>query len=138
MDTNNQWDGFFNIKVDNTVREHLQTATTWARIVALTSFIGAGLGLIDILMETNYSGGLTAVMFFIGLIFAGITITIYIFLLRFANNTNTGINGMNQELFNIGIGNLRTFFKILGILLIIGLSLFALIFLVYMLGLSMR
>lgn len=65
-------------------------------------------------------------------------VVLYIFLLRFANSTAAGVNTENQDEFNYGISNLKLYFKTIGILLIIGISLVALMIVFGILGALMR
>jgi len=126
----------FNIGIDPETRDHLYQAAKWARIIAIISFISAGLGLISVLTgdeEVNKTA-----MFIATLIFAGISITLNIFLLRFANNTKSSLSTMSQEHFNEGITSLHTYFKVIGILIIIFLSLFVIGILFFIVGMGMR
>ena len=63
---------------------------------------------------------------------------LYVFLLRFANRTSASLNTQNQEQFNAGIGYLATYFKILGIIIIIGLALVGLFVVFLAIGAAFR
>lgn len=130
-------DSLFNVGIDVSSREQLQGAATWAKIVAIISFISAGLTIV-----TEFVGDKSAIekagSLFLALIVAGISLAINIFLLRFATKVQGSLHTMNQEEFNQGVNGLRTYFKILGILLIIFLSLMVLFLLFLMIGVGMR
>ena len=140
MDNNsNRIDNIFNLTLEGTAKELLQTAATWARITAIASFVSAGVSvLVAIIGKPGQSTAVIVGSVIGALIGTGITILFNIFLLRFATNTTASFSNMNQVQFNEGISNLRTYFKIVGIFVIIGLSLAALVLLVFGLGLSMR
>src|SRR6185312_13914346 len=67
------------------------------------------------------------------LLVVGIGVWIYYFLYRFAISTAKGMDTMDSIKTNEGFDSLRRFFKIVGILLIIGFSLFMLIMLLSLL-----
>lgn len=137
-------DTLLNLSIDETAKSHLQKATYWAKIIAITGFIGLVLGIIQ-QIKTATRGRLIAgsaqaaeisqviSYVFIGIIYV-VMIFLYLYLLRFANLTNTGIITQEQEKFNAGIGNFRSFFKLAGIVLIIVLSFCVLILLFAGLG----
>lgn len=135
----NQGDNLFNISIEGAARDFLTTAATWARIVAIVGFISAGLSVLDAVVGKSGESGATIVGSTIGaLIGAAISVAINIFLYRFATNTLASVSNMSQVQFNEGINNLRTYFKILGIIMIIVLSLVALIVMFYGLGRGLR
>jgi hypothetical protein len=120
----NQTDNLFDITYDSAAGNYLKQAATWARICAVIAFISAGLTLIK-----SFGGGrgnmmAAAASVAVSLIVVAISILINVFLLRFANNTLTGLANANQEQLNEGVSNLGTYFKIVGILIIVCLALF--------------
>lgn len=137
MTFNNSADNTFDLEVDATAREHLRSITSWARIIALIGFINTALSLVG-LIKAGPEGGAFAIALVFGLVFVAIMVMIYLFLLRFANHTAASLQTDNQEGFNYGIDSLRSYFKIIGILLIIVVSLVCLGFLLFGLGVAMR
>jgi hypothetical protein len=131
-------DKIFNVEIDMISRDHLKTITIWARIIAVVGLINLGFTLIRLF--ANSSGGAAALigMLFFVLIYLGVMILLYFFLLRFANRTSASLNTQNQDQFNSGIGSLATYFKILGIIIIIVLSLVCLFFMFLALGTAFR
>ena len=124
----------FQLGIDMHTSEHLKRAAYWARIIALAGFISAGLSVIVAFANRELAPARTMVVTFT-IIFAIISILINMFLYRFATHTKTGITDMSQEQFNEGINGLQTYFKIIGILLIIMLSIVVLavpVFIVFM------
>jgi uncharacterized membrane protein len=138
MEYNNPLEKTYELEIDTQAREHLKPITTWARIIALIGFINVGLSVLRFFMQGPNSGpGIFAGLF--GTFISGaIMVVLYIFLLRFANSTAAGVNTENQDEFNYGISNLKLYFKTIGILLIIGISLVALMIVFGILGALMR
>jgi len=141
MQTNDNTDNFFNLSIDASAKELIKTAASWAKIIAITGFISASLSVLGAIFnkpaagsENLYATGGGVVG---ALIIGGLTVSINIFLLRFASHTYGSLNTMNQEEFNEGISNLRVYFKFLGILILIFFSLFILGMLFFILGNTM-
>ena len=132
-------DKILNVEIDMISRDHLKTITVWARIMAVVGFINLGLTLIRLLVNPDSTGtmALVAMLFFV-LIYLVVMALLYVFLLRFANRTSASLNTQNQEQFNAGIGYLATYFKILGIIIIIGLALVGLFVVFLAIGAAFR
>ncbi|HEY8970051.1 MAG TPA: hypothetical protein VIM64_13185 [Puia sp.] len=137
-------DNFFNISFDEATRGQIRKAAQWARICALCTFIGYGVSLIVTffgrqteLTETESGIQITSAYragtILGSLLVVGIGVWIYYFLYRFAISTAKGMDTMDSIKTNEGFDSLRRFFKIVGILLIIGFSLFMLILLLSLL-----
>lgn len=140
MDNNiNQDDSMFNISIEGAARDFLATAATWARIIAIVGFITAGLSVLEAIIGKQGETGASIIGSTLGAIIgAVITVAINIFLFRFATNIMSSLSNMSQVQFNEGVNNLRTYFKILGIIMIIVLSLVVLIVMFYGLGMGLR
>ena len=136
MENSNQPENFFNLGVDAHAHDYLKDAANWAKVIAIVAFVSAGLSIFSAFL--GKSGVSTAMSIAAAVIFslvvAGISIAINLFLLKFAQNTASALTIKNQEQFNEGINNLRIYFKILGIIIIIVLSLLVLFLLFYVLG----
>ncbi|HTQ28764.1 MAG TPA: hypothetical protein VMI35_11570 [Puia sp.] len=144
---------FFDISFDNSSREHIKTIATWARIMAICAFAGYVLVLIvaffgklkrtEIIDAEGYTRITTssrAGTILATLIAVAIGSLLNYFLYRFSVAAKEGVTGMNQLKLNEGLGELKTYFKILGILLIIGLSAFviAILFAILATGMGSR
>jgi len=133
-------ENFFNISFDESTRAQVRKAAQWARICALCTFIGYGISLIVVFFGKTASvetedgigvGNAYRVGSIIGsLIVVAVGVWIYLFLYRFATATAKGMDAMDSIKTNEGFDSLRRYFKILGILLIIGLSLAVLFLLI--------
>jgi hypothetical protein len=140
-------DNFFNISFDDAVRSQVRGAASWAKICALCAFIGAGVGLIvaffgvsgaTVGTENIRVNSFARVGMILGaLISAAISVFINYWLYRFATSTTKGMDAMDSVKTNEGLNSLRTYFRILGVILIIVLSLFALGVLIGLLSLGM-
>jgi hypothetical protein len=128
--SSNQLDNFFNIAFDDAVRAQVRSAAGWARICALCGFIGAGVAFVVAIFSASGEGGgngFTRIGTILGvLISTAITVFINYWLYRFAISTTKGMDAMDSVKTNDGLNSLRTYFRILGIILIIVLALFAL------------
>jgi len=129
-------DNFFNISFDESTRAQVRKAAQWARICALCTFIGYGITLITVFfgksasVDSELGGAYRAGSIIGSLIVVAVGVWIYLFLYRFATATAKGMDAMDSIKTNEGFDSLRRFFKILGILLIIGLSIAALAILI--------
>ena len=131
-------DNFFNISFDEATRAQVRKAAQWARICTLCAFIGYGITLIVTFFgrqTTSFTeteegiriSSYTRAGSIIGSIISiGIGVLINYFLYRFATATAKGMDAMDSIKANEGFDNLRIYFKILGIILIIVLSILAL------------
>lgn len=137
----NPLENFFNIAFDAGMRTQLRQAAVWAKICALCAFIGYAITLIvtifgqEAAVSDSAEGSTVGNMVqagrigtvLISIIIGGI---INYFLYRFAVATIKGMNSMDSTRTNEGFNNLRLYFKIFGILLIIVLCICALALLV--------
>ncbi|MBK9380036.1 MAG: hypothetical protein IPN39_01730 [Chitinophagaceae bacterium] len=130
----------FDLSFDENVKQSLKGAATWGGLAAIVSLIGSILGLVNYFVEkgkeSRYggnsleemqiqqaanTGGLVSVV--ITLI---IGIILFYFLNKFSRSAKAGIDTNDHYLINEGLGSLSTYFKFIGVLLIIILVLFAL------------
>ncbi|HLI94323.1 MAG TPA: hypothetical protein VKU83_11955 [Puia sp.] len=142
-------DNFFSVAFDAAARAQVKQAAVWAKVCTLCAFAGYGLELIVAIFArpdyTTETQGLRIGAFLkmgniFGVIIASaIGVIINYFLYRFAVVTARGMDSMDIGKTNEGFNNLRVYFKIYGILLIVALSLGALVLLVAIgVGLSKR
>jgi small-conductance mechanosensitive channel len=129
MENQNQLDNIFKITFDDNGLEQLQTITLWARICAICAFAGYALALIVAFFGRNpasqFEGSSTAVSFGRASLIAGALVSAIIgtainyFLYRFAVDAKQGLSNIDQVKLNQGLISLKTYFKILGIILLI-------------------
>lgn len=131
----NQLDNFFNIPLDAATRSQIKQAAQWARICSLCAFIGYAISLTVLFIGSRIStaagfdseegqrivGMVRATTIVFALITTAIGVIINLFLYRFAMAASRGMDAMDNHTTNDGFNSLRKYFKINGILLIIGL-----------------
>jgi len=137
MENQNQLDNFFNLQFDDESRNSLQTIARWARIAAICAFAGYGIALLAAIFgkspaeATGIGGSFGKASLITGaLVSAIIGGAINYFLYRFAVDAKEGLTNVNQIKLNEGLGNLKTYFKIIGIFLLIVLIIFGLILII--------
>jgi hypothetical protein len=117
METNNNT---FQLTYTPALLNTLKTIAFWAKISAIISFVSAAVSVV---------GGLKDIATLIGgLVGIAITVAINIFLYKFSTCVKEGINNNDVYKISEGFSNLKTYYKIYGILLIIALSIMVLVF----------
>ncbi len=143
----NELDNFFNLSFDAGSREQLKQIALWAKICSICAFAGYIISLIvaifghkDISAEAEeFNFG---VYFRSGNSIVGVLFTIVIggiinyFLYRFAVAVGQGVQSMDAVKVNSGFSSLHIYFKILGILLIVVLSILLFVILIALIGLA--
>ncbi|MBO9565999.1 MAG: hypothetical protein J7621_24705 [Niastella sp.] len=112
-----QSNSLFGLRIEGATRDLLHTIATWARIIAIVGFISAGLSLLGMIIGKK--GGAAAFANFFTVITLIISVVLNIFLFRFANHTLASLSNMNQVQFNEGANNLKNYFKLYGIFILI-------------------
>lgn len=140
MENNNNQEGsVFGLLIEGEARQLLQTAAYWARIVAIAGFVSAGVALLSTIMVSSGGGGMALVGNLFAVIIAQVIfVVLNLFLYRFATNTLESFSNRSQVQFNEGTGNLKTYFKLMAILIIIFLVLVFIVFLAFAMGAAMR
>jgi len=135
----------FGMGIDPTTRIHLTEAARWARFLAIMGFIVCGLivvvgifaGSIFTFFSSRYADqgpsmtGLGAVMTVIYLVIALIYFFPCLFLFRFASNMKTALASNDQNTLTVSFQNLKIMFRYVGIITIIILAFYAIIFLFF-------
>jgi hypothetical protein len=144
----NQLDNFFHISFDNSSRESLRKIAIWARVCAICAFLGYLIALLFAFFgkspaENAEGMGFGAAMgrgsliagAFISAIIGG---AINYFLYKFAVDAKAGIENMDQVKLNEGLSSFKTYFKIVGIILLIALILMALFMVIAIISFGVR
>ncbi|MES2328970.1 MAG: hypothetical protein V4539_05160 [Bacteroidota bacterium] len=136
-----QSSSLFELQVDESAQTYLRDTTKWTRFISITYYVLMGLMVFFLLImlmfkdfvATAFSQNPTLSRFSTGtgmiiIIFAIIMfVAIAVFLLvtyqlmRFSTQTKKGIDQQNQDALEMGVGSLKTYMVISGILGIIGL-----------------
>jgi membrane protein YqaA with SNARE-associated domain len=132
MGNHNQSDSFLKVTFDDNAREQLNTIALWAKICAICAFISYAIALIVAILGRTRSTAFgdenalvtssTKVGAIAGAVIgAVIGYAINYFLYRFATDAKRGLESIDQVKLNEGLLNLKTYFKILGIIVLIAL-----------------
>lgn len=135
----------FGFGIDQSSKAHLWEAAKWAKFLAIVGFVMCGLVAIGGIVwgsylatttpiESEYGGrslfaglGVFMSVFYVG--FAILYFFPCLFLLRFANHMRNALNTDDQVTLNSSFQNLKIMFRYVGILTIIVISLYVLLFL---------
>ncbi len=142
MENQDNSQSLFDLRFDENLKQSLRGAATWGGIAAIFSISGSIFGIINYFVQRsklkNYdlggfgemqmrsqSGNFVGVL--IGLI---IGIFLFYFLNRFSRSTKAGLDTNDSGSVRDGLANLSTYFKVLGVLIIIAIVFFSLALLV--------
>lgn len=135
---NNNTDLFRQFSLDQIGRQHLRTMTKWARNIAIFSIVGYVVSFITLIIapkkistrsegfEMPFAGMSSGSDLPYTIVSTIIGLVICMFLFRFASNVNKALDTTDQASLNNGFLNLKYYFIILSVFLII---VFVLIFL---------
>jgi len=132
----NTENSLFDLSIDETAKDHLRRICSWTLVIVITAVIGYVVAIIKAFMpktqvvQSEGFGVSVSMGQGIGSVIFGIIIGLLInyFLYQFANLTKKGVNGMSQTDLNAGFYNLKIYFVIISVLVIIVLA-FVLLFL---------
>jgi small-conductance mechanosensitive channel len=127
----------FDLSIDETAKDHLRRICSWTMVIVITAVIGYIVAVIKALMpktqviQSEGFGVSVGAGQNLGSVIFGIIIGLLInyFLYQFANLTKKGVNGMSQTDLNAGFYNLKIYFVIISIMVIIALAIVLLAFL---------
>lgn len=125
----------FDLKIDQTASQELTETSRWSKLLAILIISIAGLVILAFLFAWNKievvfftqleganAGSAFAVVAVMVIIIAIIVGVLMYFLLRAAYRIKTSIRIRDQQLFNRGLNDLKTFFIIVGVFSILGLA----------------
>lgn len=113
-----------NLPITSKLRDHLYACTTWAKILSIVTLITS---VISIITAFRVDDTPSIAAQFIILI---VNIIMYIFLLRFSIKTQLALSNDDTAALTDGITDLKNYFLVYAILLIIIISLVVLFFLI--------
>jgi len=133
----------FELQVDATAQSYLRDAARWARFLSIAGFVFCGLfvvfgivvltllaGLFNTMGTSPASGGMGPVP--IAVVCIGIAVLNFfpnLYLYNFAGRLRLALQDNDQDHLNIAFGNIRALLRFVGVLMIIAVGLFVLIFL---------
>jgi len=124
----------FDLSIDETAKDHLRRICSWTLVIVITAVIGYVVAIVkaftpktQVVQSEGFGASLNTGQG-IGSVIFGIIIGLLVnyFLYQFANLTKKGINGMSQTDLNAGFYNLKIYFVIISVLVIIILAFFLL------------
>ena len=130
QDTNKS---LFDLSFDENTKQQLKGAATFGGIAAIVAIIGAILSFINYFIQRNNvksfqfegfpemkssqsSGNIVS-----AIIMLTLGVVLFYYLNKFSKSTKAGVDGSNQEMISEGLASLATYFKIIGVLLIIAI-----------------
>ena len=130
QDTNKS---LFDLSFDENTKQQLKGAATMGGIAAIAAIIGAILSFINYFIQRNNvksfqfegfpemkasqsSGNIVS-----SIIMLALGIVLFYYLNKFSKSTKAGVDGSNQGMISEGLASLATYFKIIGVLLIIAI-----------------
>jgi small-conductance mechanosensitive channel len=127
----------FDLSIDETAKDHLRKICSWTMIIVIIAVIGYVVAIIKALMPKTQAiqsegfGVSVSTGQNLGSVIFGIIIGLLInyFLYQFSKLTKKGVDGMSQTDLDAGFYNLKIYFVIISVLVIIILA-FLLLFLV--------
>jgi hypothetical protein len=144
----------FGLTIDPDSKSHLAESARWAKFLAIVGFVFCGLVAIfgifagsiisamspyrDLNEPTFDSTGLGI---FLSILYVGIAVLCffpYLFLFRHATNMKNALGTNNQETLIKSFQNLKVMFRYVGILTIIVLSIYLLLFMIWLLTMTTR
>jgi hypothetical protein len=137
------------LQFDEYLRTELSDAARWARFLAIMGFIFCGfivaIGIfVDVIYKSiinqytfsnNPMGFLHAFLPVIYIIIAGIYLFPFMYLYRFATKAKSGMDVNSQADIIASIAQLKKLFRFVGVILLIGLSIYAIVALAIVTGL---
>src|SRR4029079_4093291 len=145
-----QRSSLFSLSIDPVTKAHLSETARWARFLAIVGLIGIVLMVVGGLaysiwitsmlqtmqgryggFSSNYSTGVAIGSAIIFVIAAAIAFFPMLYMLRFAGQMRTALNSNDQESLNSSFQNLKIYFRYVGIITIIGLALWVIWILVF-------
>lgn len=127
---------------------YLTESAKWGKFLAIMGFIFCGIMAVfafilpavitSLPAYSNYSSGMRAMITIIYLAGAFFLFFPCFYLYKFSVKMQAAVKEVSQETFDESLMNMKSMFKFYGILTIVLLSLYALIFVLGMLGLAMR
>ena len=124
------------LQVSQSVRVALDSMTYWAKFLAIVGYIGlglmvlGGLGMIFGSFDAYYGSGSILAMGLVYLVMAAIYFFPVHSLFKFAINMRAALTSNNQGKINAGFLNVASNFRFVGIMTIVVLSLYGLLFIV--------
>ncbi|MFT3908213.1 MAG: hypothetical protein QM737_02210 [Ferruginibacter sp.] len=130
METN-QEKSIFELGFTDEGKSNFSSIAQWASINAIIGFVGIGMTVLSSFMASSRLVGAAKTANMITVFFTiVISLLLNITLIGAANNLKKGLIGSDQGYFNLGMMKMASYFKIIGILMIVCLSFFTLMMII--------
>lgn len=130
------------LSIDAFAQSQLQETAKWAKFLSIFGFVISGLvGLMALFARSfidsgQYYGVSGVFVILIYLMIAVIYLILSLYLYRFAESTKRALYATSQEELNVGLLNLKKFFKVCGVIVLVYLCLLGLALLLSLLAAS--
>jgi hypothetical protein len=146
FDNHAQDTGVFSFGIDETAKGYMLETARWAKFLAIVGFVAIGLlGLLALVaifssaitgsLDSQYGSfsgrGIQALLFALMAIFYFFPTY---FLFRFSTLIKPALLSFDQHGFNKALSHLRNAFRFIGVLMLIVLGLYAMVFIIFILG----
>ena len=128
MEDSTQLEDLFDVEIDSSAKKFISDIAIWAKITAVSAFISYGLSILVAAFNNPESdGGISAATSRAASI-SGVLVTVImgvilnIFLYRFSADSKPAIDNIDQRALESGFNNLKIYFKIIGVLVILLLA----------------
>lgn len=153
-DQNQSQSQLFSLTIDPVIKSHLSETAKWGKFLAILGFVVCGLIIIvglffgtifsslmsrspEVSYEGNISSGSVGAMAaIIYIIIAVVYFFPCLFLYRFSTKMKTALNGNEQTDLTLSFQNLKSLFRYVGVITVILLAIYLLIFLFAILGVA--
>jgi len=132
------------MQINSEIKDCLLTTAKWANFLAIVGYIGLGFMLIGALSlgamssQLGAMAGASEVFTWLPLVYLLIAVLYFFpvyYLHRFATNTKRALNANNESALTDGMRYLKSHYKYLGICVIVVLGIYAILFMVMIIGL---
>ncbi len=129
----------FKFGIDDATRQNFSELAQWAKVNAILAFVSMGMSLLTIIvasmkffdsLDAYTAGTLVGGMIGKQLVVWIISLVLNIILHNAGKNIQRALVNNDQRVFNIGLNQLARYFKIIGIIFIVSITLVLLIFII--------
>jgi ABC-type multidrug transport system fused ATPase/permease subunit len=145
MEENSTFDSFESIKLTDLALSYLKESAKWCKFLSILGFVGIGLMFIVAIffairmsdMSMSVVPFPNAVLALVYLVLAIVYFFPVYYLYKYANATSKAINSKDSKLLQEGMENLKSHHKFLGVMSLVFISMYALIFIFALIAGSM-
>lgn len=141
------FESFDSLHIEGTIKDYFIQSAKWSKFLGIVSFVGTGLivlGAIAMFFIGSKISGIPGIPFspaLLGFIYLGMAVLSFFYakyLYTFGTKMIAAAENNSKELLELAASNLKSWFKLMGIMTIIVLSIYGLIFLLSLMGALIR